>query len=158
MQRRINWWVLVMAMVAVATPAPADAPTSSTGNGQLTAGGELRTFAYTAITGPDGNVKGQAQLYNRAQGNKTHISINCLNVVGNTAVVGGIVVKSTGGAFDNWTGVFAVQDNGEGNSDPADRLSLTFVYPPGSGVTCFTFPFASFPTMPIEGGNLQVRP
>jgi len=158
MQRRINWWVLVMAMIAVATPAPADGPTSSTGNGQLTAGGELRTFAYTAITGPDGNVKGQAQIFNRAQGNKTHSSINCLNVVGNTAVVGGIVVKSTGGAFDNWTGVFAVQDNGEGNSDPADRLSLTFVYPPGSGVTCYTFPFASFPTMPIEGGNIQVRP
>jgi hypothetical protein len=158
MQRRLNWWVLLMAMIAVATPAPADGPTSSTGNGQLTAGGELRTFAYTAITGPDGNIKGQAQLFNRAQGNKIHISINCLNVVGNTAVVGGIIVKSTGGAFDNWTGVFAVEDNGEGNSDPADRLSLTFPYPPGSGVTCFTFPFASFPSMPIEGGNIQVRP
>ena len=118
----------------------------------------MRTFAYTAVTGPDGNVKGQAQLYNRSQGNKTHVSINCLNVVGNTAVAGGIVVKSTAGAYNNWTGIFAVEDNGEGNSDPADRLSLTFVYPPGSGVTCFTFPFASFPTMPIEGGNIQVRP
>lgn len=157
MQKRIHWFVLA-AIAAVATPAPADAPTASTGNGQLTVGGELRTFAYTAITGPDGNVKGQAQLNNRATGNKLHSSINCLNVVGNTAVVSGLIVRSTGGAFDNWTGVFAVQDNGEGGSDPADRLALTFLFPPGSGVTCFTFPFAAFPTAPIEGGNIQVRP
>jgi hypothetical protein len=158
MSKRFGLMVVVLAAVGLADGARAAGPAAATGSGQLTTGGELRTFAFSAITGPSGNVNGQAQLINRAQGTKIHSQINCLSVVGNTAVVGGIVTSSTNGAYDNWTGVFAVQDNGEGSSDPADLLSLTFLYPPGSGVTCHTFPFASFPTSPIEAGNIQVRP
>ena len=58
---------------------------SATGAGHFEIDGELRTFSFTANTHRDGTVKGQAQLYNRALGTRTHLEIDCLRVVGTTA-------------------------------------------------------------------------
>jgi hypothetical protein len=47
------------------------------GSGQATFGGEQRTFAFTARKYADGSVKGEAQLNNRAQDRRFHMSLDC---------------------------------------------------------------------------------
>jgi hypothetical protein len=137
--------------------ASAAGPTSATGAGTLTILGELRNFAFSAITAPDGTVQGQAQLNNRQQSAIDHLDIDCMRVVGNTAVISGVVTSSNSGQAGN-TGVFAVQDLGEGKNAQPDRLSLVYFYAPQyAGTLCTFFSFADFPTSPIQGGNIQVR-
>ena len=81
-----------------------------------------------------------------------------MKVVGNTAVISGVVTSSNTGQTGN-TGVFTVQDNGEGKNAAPDRLSLVFFFGPEfAGNLCTFFTFADFPTSAIEGGNIQVRP
>jgi hypothetical protein len=156
---RKGLWVVLLATLVVAlsiTSARAAGPTAATGAGTLTILGELRNFSFSAILA-NGTVQGQAQLNNRQQDAVDHLDIDCLKVVGNTAVVSGVVTRSNSGQLGN-TGVFAVQDNGEGNNAAPDRLSLTFFYGPQyAGTLCTFFTFADFPTSPIQGGNIQVR-
>jgi hypothetical protein len=117
---------------------------------------ELRNFGFTAIANK-GVVKGQAQLNNRDQDAMAHLAIDCMTVVGNQAVISGVITKSNAGQEGN-TGVFAAEDNGEGAHASPDRLSLVFIYGPEyAGNLCTFFTFANFPTSPIEGGNIQVR-
>jgi len=55
-------------------------------------------------------------------------------------------------------GLFAVEDNGEGGGAQPDRLSLVFTLdPPGS---CSNYMFSDFDgfMLPIEAGNIQVKP
>jgi hypothetical protein len=164
--RTIKSFLFLLILVAIATlhagsnAAPGNGPSAS-GSGQLTVGGELRTFAFTANTQKDGSIIGQAHLNNRASDPNQvfQVDIDCLKVVNNTAVVSGIVKVSHGPMdFTGWTGVFAVQDNGEGKNAPADRISLMGVFPPAAGTSCSLFTFANLPTAPIEGGNIQVKP
>ena len=146
----------VIGSVAFSVSVGAAAPTSATGAGTLTILGELRNFAFTASTNKD-ITKGQAQLNNRDQDAIDHIDIDCMRVVGNQAVISGVITKSNTGQEGN-TGVFTVEDNGEGKNASPDRLSLVFFYAPQPpGTLCTVFPFASFPTSPIEGGNIQVH-
>jgi len=131
-------------------------PTSATGAGTLTILGELRNFAFTASTNK-GITKGQAQLNNRDQDAIDHLDIDCMKVVGNKAVISGVITKSNSGQEGN-TGVFSVEDNGEGNHAASDRLSLVFFYPPQyAGTLCTFFNPGDFPTSEIEGGNIQVH-
>jgi len=157
MKKRLWCAFLVSFVVALSIASVrADGPTAATGAGTLTILGELRNFSFSAIS-TNGTVQGQAQLNNRQQNAVDHIDIDCLKVVGNTAVVSGVVTSSNSGQQGN-TAVFAVQDNGEGKNSPADRLSLAFFYGPQyAGTLCTFFTFADFPTSPIQGGNIQVR-
>src|SRR5437867_12209486 len=75
-------FLLALALVVFLQPstaAPGSGPSAS-GHGNLTAGGELRTFSFTAVTHRDGSVTGEAQLNNRASGQKIHMAIDCLSV------------------------------------------------------------------------------
>lgn len=147
---------LVVFLQPTSTAAPGSGPSAS-GHGNLTTVGQLRTFSFTAVTHKDGSVTGEAQLDNRGQGQKIHMAIDCLSVVGNTAVVSGIVTISDPTGLEGVTGIFAVQDNGEGSKATArDRISLVFFFT--TGEDCTTFPFGDFPTSPIQGGNIQVKP
>jgi len=152
---------MLLAAIAIAAlpvrSAVAAGPTSATGAGTLTVLGELRNFGFSAVA-VHGTIQGQAQLDNRGQNLTDHLDIDCLKVVGNTAVISGVITKSNSG-LEGDTGVFAVQDNGEGNNAAPDRLSLVFFYGPQyAGTLCTFFTFNNFPTSPIEGGNIQVRP
>src|SRR6478736_2118047 len=75
-------------------------PTSATGAGTLTILGELRNFAFTASTNK-GITKGQAQLNNRDQDAIDHLDIDCMKVVGNKAVISGVITKSNSGQEGN---------------------------------------------------------
>ena len=124
-------------------------PPSATGNGDFMMGGELRTFSFSAIQQPNGNVAGQAEIHNRASGAVVHMDINCIVFLSqNTVVVSGTITKSNMGGVGQ-KGVFQAQDNGEGTNSPPDRLSLVI---PGD---CTTTPPD---LMDVLHGNIQVRP
>ena len=90
---------------------------SATGSGHMQLGGELRTFSFSAVERNDGSVTGQAQLQARLVDSTSHVEIDCLNVVGNVAIVSGTLDSGI-------TGAFAVEDNGEGGNAPPDRITL----------------------------------
>src|SRR3989475_375842 len=127
-------------------------PPSATGNGDFMMGGELRTFSFSAIQQPNGNVAGQAEVHNRASGTVVHMDINCIVFLPqNTVVVGGTITKNSPNP-PNLVGlpaVFQAQDNGEGTNSSPDRLSLVV---PGD---CTATPPD---LMDIHHGNIQVRP
>jgi hypothetical protein len=129
---------------------------SANGHGNLTVGGELRTFSFHANTRKDGTVKGSATLHNRASDVFIHADIDCLSVVGNIATMSGTITNSSDPAFEGRRGLFQVQDNGEGGNTTPDQISLLVIFPANSTIDCnsnFTFSRA-----PIEGGNIQVKP
>ena len=133
-----------------------DSGPSASGHGNLTTGGELRTFSFTAVTHKDGTVTGQAQLISRATDTRIHMEIDCLRVVGNIAIMSGTITNSNVPAFEGRPAIFRVQDNGEGANDPADRISLVSIFPAGFAINCNSN--FSTPLIPIDGGNIQVRP
>lgn len=148
-------------MAATGAPSFAAAAAASgdqeqvTGNGQLSVGGELRTFAFTAVRHGDGTVSGEYQLINRAASTKIHADITCLSIVGNRAWIGVVATPSSDVPGET---AFRVEDNGEGSNAPADGLSLAFV---GGGPGFAAFYCAARPAAPdlnpIEGGNIQVH-
>jgi hypothetical protein len=149
--------------VAPATPAdrPAlDAVANSAGpkaNGQgaFDVGTQLRTFAFNAVQQKDGEVYGHAELHNRTAGAMLHMDVDCLNIIGNMAVMSGPITSSNVPGLEGLTGIFTAVDNGEGDSNDTDMLSLAYFFAPGT-LTCrsgFTPP-----PQPIEYGNIQVKP
>ena len=125
---------------------------SATGSGHVQLGGELRTFSFNAVQRSDGSVTGQAQLQARLADNTTHVEIDCLNVVGNVAIVSGTLPSGV-------TGAFAVEDNGEGGNAAPDRITLLNTGPFFTpGICMFLTPAVVAPfLLPIEHGNVQVR-
>jgi hypothetical protein len=126
---------------------------SATGSGHMVLGSGLRTFSFSAVERSDGGVTGQAQLVNRATGASGHLEVDCLNVVGNLAIVSGTTETSR-------IAIFAAEDNGEGADASPDRITLVITndpeFPPG---VCELAPRADVEPflMPIEEGNVQVR-
>src|SRR5512143_3201835 len=91
--------VLLYSILAFAAAGPdlasADpAVQSASGFGQIHLGLPFRNFAFSATKQADGTVTGEAQLENRAIGLLGHIHIDCLNVLGNVAVMSGVVTYS----------------------------------------------------------------
>ena len=140
---------------------------SATGSGHMQLSGGPRTFTFSAVERSDGSVTGQSELHNRSTDAASHVEIDCLNVVGNLAIVSGIITKSPAdpgspGAVGN-VAAFAVEDNGEGASAAPDRITLLFtfipeIFPPGTPLCALLGPADAAPfLMPIEEGNVQVR-
>jgi hypothetical protein len=130
---------------------------SASGFGQIHLGLPFRNFAFSATKQADGTVTGEAQWENRATGFRGHIHIDCLNVLGNVAVMSGVVTHSNSESIPvGIDALFAVRDNGEGPSAPADEITLVFT---GLGIPCtyITDPsqLALF-FVPIESGQIQV--
>src|SRR3989442_870582 len=124
--------VLGAVLLHSASTSAAGSGPSASGHGNLTVGGELRTFSFTAVTKSNGSVTGEAQLKSRASGVIIHVEINCLKVVGNQAYISGVVRHANNPLFVGHTSIFRVIDNGEGANRPPDELSLltTFVTVP----------------------------
>jgi hypothetical protein len=148
---RVGLFALILVALGFVPEVSVANPPSATGNGDFMMGGELRTFSFSAIQQPNGNVAGQAEIHNRAAGTVVHMDINCIVFLpDNTVVVGGTIKKSSPDpTLVGLPGVFQAQDNGEGTNSSPDRLSLVV---PGD---CNATPPA---LMDILHGNIQVRP
>ena len=148
---------LTLLAAAQAVGAPGGVVHSATGSGHFMTEGQLRTFTFSAIEHADGRVTGQAHFYNRARGNRVHFEVTCLNVVGNTAYMSGPVKNAKqSNEPENASGIWSVQDNGEGAGSPPDKVSFLAIIPASSGVAnCRTA--APPPTNTVEEGNVQVR-
>jgi hypothetical protein len=123
----------ILAAGVVASSAAAENVTqSATGSGQFeftsdTGVTALRTFAFEAMRSSDGSVTGQAQIDNRALGQRFHVEIDCMNVIGNIAVMSGTLTEAAGaGIAVGDAAIFAAQDNGEGTAAPPDRVTRSF--------------------------------
>jgi hypothetical protein len=149
---------LVATTLAItATPTPATTPPLATGAGHTIVHGELRTFSFTAHQQPEGAVLGTAQIDNRAIDEKFQIDLDCLIVVGNIAIMSGVITRHTDEHAVGLTGIFGVLDGGEG-SQPADAVSQVFFFRPDT-VTCHDIDPAAATDLavPIAAGNVQVH-
>ena len=154
-----------LASIAIGSPAAADNPRqAATGSGQYrftsdTGATALRTFAFQAATASDGTTSGQAQVDNRALGQRFHVRIDCLNVIGNIAVMSGTLTQAAGtGIADGDTAILAARDNGEG-AGPPDQVTKTFE---NSGLVCTDITAANvglymYLLNDIQSGNVQVH-
>jgi hypothetical protein len=131
---------------------------STTGSGQTTVAGELRTFSFTARRDADGVATGMAQVDNRAIDEMFQLRVDCINVVGNIAIVSGVISRHTDLHAIGLTGIFAAQDSGEGWAAPPDLVTQVFFFRPGA-VSCADLrPADAAPFLvPIDDGNVQVN-
>jgi hypothetical protein len=170
MKTKLTVFVVVLgstlAAIAVSPSTAAENVTeSATGSGELEFTSEagvtaLRTFSFEATEASDGTVAGYAQIDNRAEPGRLRIRIDCLNVIGNIAVLSGTIVSSTeSGVSVGDSSIFGVQDNGEGAAAPSDRITQQFA---NSGLVCTDINTANvaFYTdllRTVEHGNVQIH-
>jgi hypothetical protein len=130
---------------------------SATGSGQTIVLGELRTFSFAVRIDADGVATGRAQVDNRAIDEMFQLRLDCMNVAGSIAIVSGVITRHTDVHAIGLTGIFAVQDSGEGSAGPPDLVTQVFFFRPGV-VTCADLgPADAAPFLvPIDAGNVQV--
>jgi hypothetical protein len=156
---------LAVAAIGMSSAVAGTGGRSATGSGQFeftsTAGvTALRTFAFEARGSGDGPAVGQAQVDNRAVDQRFHIQIDCLNMIGDIAVMSGTVTSAAGeGVSVGDAAIFAAQDNGEGSNAAPDRATRGFL---NSGLVCTDITPANVGLYTnlltdIEGGNVQLH-
>jgi hypothetical protein len=153
--------VLVVALAPLVSTVQAQGAgivASANGAGQITSGGELRTFSFTAQKDSSNISSGQAELFSRAANLRLHMNIDCLQVVGSTATMSGTVtLDNMNGAYVGDPIWFRVVDNGSGTNSSPDLISRTAIFvsgPPGVPCTDGTVLPAN---IPIEEGNVTVH-
>lgn len=164
MKKRINILCLTLTLAAAVVAAIGAISVGAFGKGASANGQGFinealgkRTFSFSVLTKSDGTVTGQATLHKRATTLFfAHVDVNCLNVVGNTATVSGVVTNSSNPDAIGLVALFRVTDNGEGQSNTLDQISSLYFDEPDSGTNCY-YPDFLF-QVPIEGGNIQVKP
>ena len=162
--------LIITALAATTTlpPISAAAPSgpSASGHGtvllQDTQGKTVRrAFSFSAKQMPDGTVQGQAILHNPSFDPKydAHFDITCLQIVGNRASFGGSIKKSSDPVFNDEfdAAFFTVFDNGEPGAGK-DTISEVFFDNVVEPSTCQFIGADDFPQIPIQAGNVQVRP
>jgi hypothetical protein len=131
---------------------------SAAGSGHTTVAGELRTFSFEAHTGADRVAAGIAEVDNRAVNEMFQLRVVCLKVVGTVAIISGVVSRHTDVHAIGLTGIFAVQDSGEGLAPPPDQVTQVFFFRPGV-LTCSDLePVDAAPFLvALDAGNVQVH-
>jgi hypothetical protein len=150
--------VLFVALAPVVSTVQAQGGivASANGAGQITSGGEWRTFSFTARTDSSGNSSGQAELFSRAADLRVHMVLDCLQVVGNTATMSGTVtLDNMNGAYVGLPMWFRVVDNGSGKDSP-DLISRVAFFS-GPGIPCTEDTPGLPANIPIEAGNITVH-
>jgi hypothetical protein len=71
-------------------------------------------------------------------------------------IASGPLTVSSDPTVVGFIGVFAVEDNGEGQDAPIDMISGVSLFAPPT--SCSDFQFSDFELSPSEAGNIQVKP
>ena len=89
---------------------------------------------------------GRATFQDRAAGGNVNgqIAINCVNVVGNTATLSGLVTHSNKKSMIGQEGVFRIVDNGR----RTDMASIINFHQPGTSTDCNA---GEFDVAPVKG-------
>jgi hypothetical protein len=159
--------IAAMAFTIMLRPTSAAAPgPSASGHGtillQNTDGRTVRRqFSFSARQMSDGTVQGNAVIHNPSFDPKydAHFDITCLQIDGNRASFGGSVRKSSDPVFNDEfdAAFFTVFDNGEpGNGN--DTISEVFFDNVVEPSACQFIGPDDFPQIPIQSGQVQVRP
>jgi hypothetical protein len=162
--------ILLLSSVGVATlfiaimthSATANAPRNprATGGGTTVEGGKKSTFVFNAIKLPNGSVQGHLVYQVRCCDTIIQMDIDCLKIVGNKAIMSGVVKKVGGNppfyVFVGAQAVFQVQDNGEGGDAPPDQISDLEFRPNGASCNDLHHPPPGV-YLDIDG-NIQVQP
>jgi hypothetical protein len=131
---------------------------SATGSGHYTTGGEIRTLAFSAVKRADGSVSGEYQINVHASDLFFHVTVTCMDVVGNTAWIAGIIDKASGPpVVEGTVSYFYAIDGGEG-PDAVDIVSVARINdrPESAQEFCTQHPMV-LPPRTVEKGNVQVR-
>jgi hypothetical protein len=120
-----------------------------------------RQFSFSARFKSDGSVQGSAILHNPSFDPKydAQFDITCLQIVGNRASLGGAIRKTSDPVFNDEfdAAFFTVFDNGEPGADN-DTISEVFFDNVVEPSACQFIGADDFPQIPIESGNVQVKP
>ena len=159
--------ITVVALTTMLRLATAAAPgPAASGHGtvllQDTEGRTVRRqFSFSARITSDGTVQGSAILHNPSFDPKYDVQfdITCLQIVGNRASFGGSIRKTSDPVFNDEfdAAFFTVFDNGEPGADN-DTISEVFFDNVVEPSACQFIGADDFPQIPIESGNVQVRP
>ena len=117
-----------------------------------------KSFSLTAIIKADGSVSGQWQEGNKSEGSKgIHVDITCINLVGNSAVVYGVIKSGTRNGEDvaGLYAMTAVVDNGTSSKDPFDQISFSYVY--RTTRDCSNYVAENFPLADLEIGQVKIK-
>ena len=158
--------ILALAGTTLLRPTSAAGGPSVSGHGtvllQNTKGKTVRRqFSFSARVMPDGTVQGSGILHNPSFDPKydAHFDITCLQIVGNRASMGASIRKSSDPVFNDEfdAAFFTVFDNGEpgGGNDTISEIFFDNVVEPSA---CQFIGADDFPQIPIETGNVLVRP
>lgn len=150
--------IALLSQVLPVHAAGAAVIASAAGSGQTTVAGELRTFSFAVRMDAEGIATGMAQVENRAISETFQLSVDCIRVAGTNAIVSGVITRHTDVHALGLTGIFAVQDSGEGSVDPPDLVTQVFFFRPGV-INCVDLgPEDAAPFLvPIGAGNVQVN-
>lgn len=115
---------------------------SVSGSGTVTFGSSVEHISVSAS-----GSSGRATFEDKAAGGNVNgqIRINCVNVVGSTATVSGIVTHSNKKELIGQEGVFQVVDNGKKGSDMASIINF---HQPGTSTDCNG---GEFDLSPVKG-------
>jgi hypothetical protein len=147
--------IVVTAFAVAGGVAEAATDMSASGSGHILFGPNNEFITFNATRHTDGTVTGTATVHDVSAGVTAKIDVNCLNVVGNTATISGIVTSSNESTLVGFEGIFQVVDNGEGANAPPDFMSLANFFAVGTGVDCLVP--SEFDLAPLQSGNVQVR-
>jgi hypothetical protein len=145
---------LMLFCAVAAAAASAQVLHSAHGSGHIQFGNNREFITFSAVQHSDGTVTGTATVHDISAGVTAQIDVDCVNVIGNTATISGIVTRSTDPALQGFEGIFQVVDGGEG-ADSVDFMSLANFFAVGTGNDC-RVP-GEFDLVPVEQGNVQVQ-
>ena len=120
-----------------------------------------RQFSFSARVMSDGSVQGSGILHNPSFDPKydAQFDITCLQVVGNRASFGAAIRKTSDSVFNDEfdAAFFTVFDNGQpgAGNDTISEVFFDNVVEPSA---CQFIGADDFPQIPIENGNVSVRP
>ena len=123
------------------TVALASIAGSVNGSGTVTFGSSVEHISVS-VSGSSG----RATFQDRAAGGNVNgqIAINCVNVVGNTATLSGLVTHSNKKSMIGQEGVFRIVDNGR----RTDLASIINFHQPGTSTDCNA---GEFDVAPVKG-------
>jgi hypothetical protein len=134
----------------------------ATGSGHYMSGGELRTFAFSAVGKADGSASGQYEIVIHAIDRFLHVGVTCMVVRNDTAWVAGIIERTNHPAIiEGSVSYFWAVDGGEG-ADAVDKVSTARINDAAGEDRrfCSLTPDEAFSGLPgnvVLKGNVQVR-